>query len=191
MVIGPRFAIGHIGKTAGDAVKQIVQSLGLPGVVTISVESPRKHWTFRQWGGDLQGRELSLSVRRLPAFLLSQFHHRYRDGRLPGPPTAEQMCRDYGADFYLRLYTEEGRLHIDHWLRSESIRDDLTLLLERYFSLTEQQRACIQSAPTKAPMSYNHDWRTVFEPCHLQTMYRENPLWAGMERRVYGSLLGE
>ena len=69
MVIGPRFVIGHIGKTAGDAIKQLLQELKLPGVDCFPIESPRKHSTCRQWGGGLAGRELALSIRRLPAFL--------------------------------------------------------------------------------------------------------------------------
>ena len=191
MVIGPRFLIGHIGKTAGDAVKQILQALQLPGVRWIPIESPRKHWTFRQWGGDLAGRELALSIRRLPAFLLSQFHHRHLDGRLRAPPTAEVMCQDYLADFYLRLYTDEGRLTIDYWLRSESIRDDLAAFLARHFELTDGQKACIQSAATKSSLPYDHDWRAVFQPAHLRRMYERNPLWADVERRAYGALLTE
>ena len=39
MVIGPRFLIAHIGKTAGDAVKQMVAALGLPGVFAFPIES--------------------------------------------------------------------------------------------------------------------------------------------------------
>ena len=191
MVIGPRFVIGHIGKTAGDAIKQLLQTLRLPGVGSFPIESPRKHWTFRQWGGDLAGRELALSFRRLPAFLLSQFHHRHLDGRLSEPPSAEQMCQDYAADFYLRLYTDEGRLRIDHWLRSETIREDLLVFLNRHVALTEEQQAAIRSAPTKSSLPYNHDWRAVFQADHLRSMYQRNPLWADVEQRVYGSLLRE
>jgi hypothetical protein len=189
MVIGPGFVIGHIGKTAGDAVKQIVESLHLPGVTIIPVISPLKHLTFRQWGGDLTGRELVLSIRRLPAFLLSQFHHRLRDGRLSQLPAPESMCQDYMADFYIRLYTDDGRLKIDHWLRSESIRPDLAAFLSRHFDLTDGQRGLIETAGTKRAQSYDHDVCVHFTPRHLQTMYAANPLWAEIERRVYGGLV--
>ncbi len=191
MVIGPRFIIGHIGKTAGDAVKQIVEALHLPSVSVVPVASPWKHWTFRQWGGDLASRELALSIRRLPAFLLSQYHHRLRDGRLPQPLIPDEICQDYMADFYVRLYTDEGRLKIDHWLRSESIRADLTALLSRHFQLTEQQKNCIATAATKRKMRYNHDVSTFFTIQQLDSMYARNPLWARIEQQVYGNLLAD
>ena len=125
-------------------------------------------------------------MRRLPSFLLSQFHHRVKDGRLPQLPSPDEMCRDYMPDFYIRHYTDEGRLVIQHWLRSEVIRDDLSVFLARHFDLTAEQEERIQTAATKTTLSYEHDTSAHFAAHHLAQMYATNPLWAEMERQVYG-----
>jgi len=189
MIIGPKFIIGHIGKTAGDGVKQIVETLGLPDLTIIPVASPLKHQTFRQCGCDLAGRDLVLAIRRLPAFVLSQLHHRRLDGRLQQLPTPDEMSRDYMADFYIRLYTDEGRLAIKHWLRTESIREDLAALLSRYFELTEEQRQYIEGTATKPANAYDHDVFDRFTRQQLGEMYARNPRWAEIERQVYGNLM--
>ena len=145
--------------------------------------------TFRQWGGDLSGRELVLSVRRLPSFVLSQFQHRLVDGREAVLPTPEQMADDYMGDFYLRLYTDEGRLPIAHWLRSECIREDLLAFLARHHELDAQQLERVRNMATKPSLNYPHDVFAYFQSADLERLYRTNPRWAEMERQVYGDLL--
>jgi hypothetical protein len=191
MIIAPGLAIGHIGKTAGDAVKRLVSALELPDVTLVPIASPLKHTPFQHWRGDLSGRDLVLTIRRLPAFVLSQFQHRRRDGRLLERPSGACMCRDYLADFYLRLYTDEGRLPIAAWLRSEMIRSDLTALLRRYYTLSEAQLQILDAGVTKPQMQYNHDLAKWFSRGQLQTLYAGNPLWTEIERRVYGDTLAE
>jgi hypothetical protein len=155
------------------------------------VDSPLKHWTFRQWGGDLSNRELVLTIRRLPEFVLSQLHHRLMDGRLSELPAPERICQDYMGDFYIRLYTDEGRLKIDHWLRSEEIRADLMAYLMRHFDLSEEQKACLSTAPTKPRLAYRHEVEAFLQPAEVQELYCHNPLWTDIERQVYGRLWHE
>ncbi|MBI2481673.1 MAG: hypothetical protein HYV60_24415 [Planctomycetia bacterium] len=188
MIIAPRFLIGHIGKTGGDSAKLIVQALQLPDVQMISIDSPLKHCTFRQSGQDLCNRELVLSIRRLPAFVLSQLHHRLMDGRLTKLPAPELICRDYMGDFYVRHYTDEGQLKIDRWLRCEHLRADLAAYLARHFELSDEQKALLESASTKSRLSYRHEVGAFLQPDQVRELYDNNPLWADIEREVYGQL---
>lgn len=191
MIIAPQFVMGHIGKTGGDAAKLIVQALNLPGVQIIPVDSPLKHCTFRQWGGDLGDRELVLFIRRLPAFVLSQLHHRLMDGRLSELPAPDRICQDYMGDFYIRLYTDECRLKIDRWLRCEHLRSDMADYLAGHFDLSDEQRAVIETASTKTQLPYRHDVAAFLQADQVRELYRNNPLWADIEREVYGQLWHE
>jgi hypothetical protein len=188
VIIAPRFLIGHIGKTGGDSAKLIVQALQLPDVQMIPIESPFKHCTFRQSGQALHDRELVLSIRRLPAFVLSQLHHRLIDGRLTKLPAAELICRDYMGDFYVRHYTDDGRLKIARWLRCEHLRADLSAYLARHFELSDEQKALLDTASTKDRLSYRHEVGAFLQPDQVRELYDNNPLWAAIEREVYGQL---
>lgn len=188
MIIATQFVIGHIGKTGGDSAKLIVQALQLPEIHIIPVDSPLKHCTFRQWGQDLSNRELVLSIRRLPAFVLSQLHHRLMDGRLTELPAPELICRDYMGDFYIRHYTDEGQLKIDRWLRCEHLRSDLKDYLTKHFELSDEQNSLLETASTKPRLPYRHDVGAFLQPEQVRELYDNNPLWAEIEREVYGQL---
>ena len=129
MVIGERFAWGHLQKTAGDA------TLGLFGLFPdlVVFADPRnteaKHASFGDRKDQIEGKLLVANIRRLPAWTVSWAQHRARLALRPdGSPvpmnSPEQMVRVPRADRCLGALTAQGRFRVDRWLRMEHLADD-------------------------------------------------------------------
>jgi len=69
MIIAPSFIISHLGKTGGDAIKDIMRALKLPEIIVVPKQSPLKHLSLVP--NDRQ--DLILSFRRLPSRVISIF----------------------------------------------------------------------------------------------------------------------
>ena len=76
MVIGERFAWGHLQKTAGDATLGMFHLF--PDLILHA--DPRnvedKHASFASRADQVEGKLLASNFRRLPAWTLSWAHHR-------------------------------------------------------------------------------------------------------------------
>jgi len=193
MIIGRSFAWGHMGKTGGDAVLELFRCV--PDLVEFAhdVGDPNKHITFSKMGVADSGKQLVLNIRRLPSLALSYVNHAYRYGLDPTKPkgtvlTPEMACTFPRFEGMLRNQIDQGRLHISRWLRMEHLRDDFVAWVSSIRPLSDVEVERIRSVPTKAPMSYDHDWRRFFSPQQVATLYRVSPLWTSYELQVYGRL---
>ncbi|NIQ13861.1 MAG: hypothetical protein GTO02_05495, partial [Candidatus Dadabacteria bacterium] len=77
MVVGKRFAWGHIGRTGGDAIHTYFSFFKKELNLTMdSTDSPTKHDSFSKRGIDDKAKILVLNIRRLPYYILSRIHFR-------------------------------------------------------------------------------------------------------------------
>src|SRR5262245_49973539 len=83
MVIGERFAWGHLPKTGGEATRAMFSHV--PELVLFSdpPETLEQHTTFAERRDQVEGKMLALNIRRLPAWILSREQHRARWGVHP------------------------------------------------------------------------------------------------------------
>src|SRR6516162_6439440 len=72
MVISPKFAWGHIGKTGGDVTLAYFKAY-FDDIIYDRPAEPKKHNTFASREID-DTRMLILNIRRLPSWILSVFH---------------------------------------------------------------------------------------------------------------------
>ena len=134
MVIGRRFAWAHLPKTAGDATLAMFQSV--PGLVQFAdpTDSNDKHMPFFGREEEVAGKLLVMNIRRLPEWVFSGAQHKARHGVFPeyrpGPLESwEEITGRCDADDLLRWMTDHGRFRVDHWLRMESLQEDVLGLL--------------------------------------------------------------
>ncbi|MFN8164555.1 MAG: hypothetical protein U0R26_12175, partial [Solirubrobacterales bacterium] len=192
MVITKHFAWAHLGKTGGDATQQMLEAV--PGLVewAHSPDTNAKHDPFALHAAAIAGRLRVMNLRRLPSWILSRAQHMrthgpWPEGRHHYMQTADEMVEDIYADYDLRRMSDGPRCPIQWWLRQEHLADDVAALLDHFGQLTGTAQEGITSVPYRAK-AYAHDLESTFTAEQIRRMYRLNPGWAEVERKVYGDL---
>ena len=188
MVIGQTFAWGHLPKTAGNAT---VAMFGLFPDLVLSAEPAGKHVPFASREEQIGDRMLVGNLRRLPNWTLSWAHWRAHPERdvvhpLDSPAVMASVPR---ADQILAVFTDQGRLHIDRWLRTEHLAKDFTAFVGELRELSDEERHKIATFEQVNALDYEHDVMQWFTPRQIRKMYERNPAWAAAEQRVYGDLV--
>jgi hypothetical protein len=193
MVIGERFAWGHLQKTAGDATLGLFRLF--PELILFS--DPRnvedKHASFAARSAEIDGKLLAANFRRLPDWTLSWAQHRAKyatrpDGKASTMNSPHQKVEVPRADKRLAILTDDGRYHIDRWIRMERLGEDFTAFVAELTELTDEDRERIASFERVNTLDYDHEIGHWFTPEQVRRLYRNNPLWASVEERVYGDL---
>lgn len=193
MVIGDRFAWGHLEKTGGDATLELFGAL--PEIVRFADprDTHEKHAYFPQREDQVRGKVLALNIRRMPAWILSKAQHEARYGTHPdyepGPMASPaQMAQSTDPDQRLAAITGRGRFPVDRWIRTEFLARDFVAFVSEFAELTLEKRAEIERlarAHEDAAPAYDHHVEHWFSDEHLRAMYERNPVWAALERRLY------
>jgi hypothetical protein len=176
MVIGRRFAWAHLPKTAGDATLAMFQAV--PGLVQFAdpPDSNDKHMPFFGREPEVAGKLLVMNIRRLPAWVLSGAQHQARHGVFPDyrpgrHESWEQITSRTDADDLLRCLTE-----------------DVLGLLDELGELSPQTRSAVTSMGRVNEGDYPREQAGRISADQLARLYSLNPVWAGVERRLYGAL---
>jgi hypothetical protein len=193
MVIGRRFAWAHLPKTAGDATLAMFRAV--PGLVEFAdpADSNDKHMPFFGREREVAGKLLVMNIRRLQEWVLSGAQHSARHGVFPDyrpapPETWEEITSRTDADDLLRWMTDHGRFEIGRWLRTECLSDDVLALLDEVAELSPQDRSAVLSVGRVNQGDYPRELVRDISPDQLARLYSLNPVWARVERRVYGAL---
>jgi hypothetical protein len=194
MVIGERFAWGHLQKTGGDATWELFRLFGDLVVFADPRNTEAKHASFAERADQVDGKLLVSNIRRLPSWTLSWAQHRARLSKRPdGSPvpmnSPRQMVEVPRADVRLAMLTGEGRYPVERWLRMEHLADDFAAFLSELREVTPDDRARIAGFARVNALEYDHEVANWFTPDHVRRLYENNPLWASVEREVYGDLL--
>jgi hypothetical protein len=194
MVIGARFAWGHLQKTGGDATWELFRLF--PDLVEFA--DPRnteaKHASFAERPDQVEGKLLVSNIRRLPSWTLSWAQHRARLSTRPdGSPvpmnSPRQMVDVPRADMRLGILTADGQYPVQRWLRMEHLAEDFADFLAELTDVTEEDRKRIAAfAPVNA-LEYDHEVANWFTPDQVRQLYENNPVWAKIEREVYGDVV--
>jgi hypothetical protein len=180
-------------KTAGDATLGLFRLF--PDLILFS--DPRnveeKHASFASRAAQIEGKLLAVNFRRLPDWTLSWAQHRARYATRPeGRPVAmnspHQMVEVPRADKRLTILTDGGRYHIDRWIRMERLVDDFTAFISEFTEVAAEDREQIATFGPVNALEYDHDVGHWFTPEQIRRLYRNNPMWASIEERIYGDL---
>ena len=188
MVIGEKFAYGHIPKTGGDAVHAWLSQID--GLEVDPINENRKHECFSMRG--IRRDIYVLSIRRLPFWALSLLHELavHPDvsrayGIPPGNTVRPEHALLLKADECLEQYQSFGRT-VSVWLRMEHLFDDLVQFINEHIQpVTPELRRRLLAVRTKGQRSYNHDVDAFFTPDQIaQTVRQVSGLGGGREARV-------
>jgi hypothetical protein len=193
MVIGRRFAWAHLPKTGGDATQAML--MAVPGFVEFAdpSDSNDKHMPFFGREAEVSGKLLVMNIRRLPNWALSGAEHRARHGLHPDyrPQPLESLDEITGrsdADDLLRWMTDHDRFRVRRWLRTEALADDVLALFEDLAVAPALARGAVHGVGRVNEGAYPHERVNQFTTDQVARLYRLNPEWAAVERRMYGGL---
>ena len=88
--------------------------------------------------------------------------------------------------YLLLIYTDERRIRIDRWLRAESLTEDFLGFISELTEVTEEQRQQVHYLGPVNTHDYDKDLASWFGPNLIERMYEANPIWAELEREIYG-----
>lgn len=199
MIIGPDFIWLHVPKCGGTSVEQCLrQALSDRPDVHFDTIDPSKKVIWHQNipkrikhdpDFDPSGKRVIACIRRLPGWLLSRVH--FEATRPPNHlvPTREMLMRGeffensgfhHKADNLIRQYNNP---EVDHWIRIEHLRDDLSAALG--FDIGEVPRV------NETSLRYVKNLDFWFTKDEIAALYEQNPVWASIERKVYGNTLAD
>jgi hypothetical protein len=193
MVIGDDFAWAHMPKTAGTATTTMFEAFDDLVRFADSPEGEDAHRTFEDRRLEVEGKLLVLNLRRLPAWVVSRAHYVSRHGVHPDfvpipMPSPGDLAESSFPDERLRLFTADGRLEIDRWLRAESLADDVIDFVSDLRDVSEDEAARVRAVGPLNALDYDHDVTSWFTRGELTRLYETNPVWAALEERVYGEV---
>jgi hypothetical protein len=73
-------------------------------------------------------------------------------------------------------------------MRMESLAGDFLSFITQFTEVTEERRHLVQNLDPVNALTYDHEIDHWFTPDQVRTMYERNPVWAGIERELYGGL---
>jgi hypothetical protein len=201
MIANKDFIWLHFPKCAGTETEQILRRhFGDDGSIRFD---PIDKWNViwhhsipfrREYDRTFEvgGRAVICNVRRLPGWLLSRVHD--EKARSPHLVVTREMFalgRFYRldgqvmcADDLMQRYTAHP---VAHWIRTEHFAEDFSSVFSRYLDLSGVDLASESKRANPNPMNYIRDPEFWFTPDELAALYRANPVWAAIERQVYGS----
>ena len=191
MVIGKDFAWAHLAKAGGEMTHALFRLF--PEVIEFAdpAETVAQHTAFQDRPDEVEGKRRVLNIRRLPKWMLSFHVWKSVVGVLPdfekGPMLSpHQIATSNVADAFLIRYMQPEEPKVDVWIRTENMIDDFLALIGGYVELTPEKEAEVRNAPRVNEVSYDKVVEHWFSSAHIRLMYLRNPIWAAVERAVYG-----
>jgi hypothetical protein len=77
---------------------------------------------------------------------------------------------------------------VTHWIRTEELAADFETVFSRYLDFAGIDLSLEFRRTNTNEMNYIRDVAFYFTRAEVAALYRANPLWAEVERKVYGSL---
>lgn len=202
MIIGESFIWLHFPKCAGTTTTSaLLQNFRTDTSIAFDDTSqgePIWHDTIeereRRTGVSLSDKTVLANIRRLPAYVVSKIHYteslnpdiRHNRKHLLTGQFMEADGYENSADNLLRHYDAKK---IRHWIRSECLKDDFIAVFSEYLDLADKDLSALTER--KNANDYSRDLGKWYSRREMARLYRKNPQWAKLERRVYGNLLHE
>jgi hypothetical protein len=188
VVIGEKFAWGHLRKTGGDATLALFQIF--PQLIHTADPDHRedKHRPFAEREEQIEGKLLACNIRRLPSVVLSWSHHVNHWGHKGRPApmrSPHEMSESSKPDAWLTEMTDNGRFQIGWWLRWENLADDFVEFVSQFTVVTEEHRSRITELGRINALRYDHDVSHWFSEDQIARLYENNPVWAAAEQEAY------
>jgi hypothetical protein len=188
VVIGEKFAWGHLRKTGGNATLELFQLF--PELILMADPNQRedKHRPFAQREAQLGNKLLVCNIRRLPSLVLSWCHHKnfwgHKGHHVP-MTSPHQMAECTFPDEWLAEMTDHGRFEIGWWLRWEDLAADFIAFVSKYTDVSDEKKERAFELGAINALHYDHEVAHWFSDEQISRLYETNPIWAAAEQQAY------
>lgn len=192
MIIGDRFIWLHLPKTGGTSASRLFSELAIPSIVADDQSLDSKHESLEarlpDWDPEQDSKAIFITLRRLPQWLLSDWHHKKLKMGLDIPFEPVKSGLFYSlrlggiwvaADYWMRYF------HIDHCsgvIRLEHLEDDVREKIVPFLPP--------DTLPLRFPQDnvnrYSRRLSDYFRSSDLRRIYASNPIWQQQEQMAYG-----
>lgn len=192
MIIGDRFIWLHLPKTGGTSTSRLFAELGIPSIVADDQSLDSKHESIEarlpDWEFDVQSKPIFITLRRLPQWLLSDWHHkRLKMGlEIPFEPVKSGLFYSLrlggvwvAADYWMRYFRIERCSDV---IRLEHLEEDVHQKIARLLP-SSTPPLCF---PKDNVNRYSRDLTEYFSSGDLGRIYASNPIWQQQEQQAYG-----
>ena len=198
MIITRSLVWHHLPKTAGTTTERLFLASGIDLLWNDPQTSSLKHLPPldhpRASDLPIAGQHPLLNFRRLPNWLLSNYHHKTNmmglhlndEPMRNGLFWRHRMQQWLPADWWL------NRLCVDQswtFLRVESLKEDFLKCLSQHERISPLASLRIRLVSSRNRNVYDRSPQSWFSKHDLETLYAANPLWSSFELAAYGSLL--
>ncbi len=171
MIEAPDFIWQRFPHAAGTATERFLRSLwGADTRYLFDTAATVGERRARDPGFRPAGRRIVCNIRRLPAWAV----RRQQGGRTIAPGEGDDMLRSYSSAC------------VHRWVRAEHLAHDLAHAFGFEEDPVQRSLAALAlpaAVETSARIAPSHD--------EMDDLYRANPRWADLERRLYGALATE
>lgn len=186
MIEFEKFFIPHIGKTGGDAIKIIAKKLNLP-IINIKEDLKKgKHVPPKHLFGK---KDMVLSIRKLPNREISKINQLvYIDKTITWAEVKDPalwILKECQAEKEIKKNTNDGKVKVKYFIRSEYLREDFERVLSKYFKLSQSQKNIIKNTKTKDTLTYCRDVSHWLTDEQVDLLYSLSPIWSKYEKIAY------
>lgn len=191
MIIGERFIWLHLPKTGGTSASRLFAELAIPSVVADDQSLDSKHESIEarlpDWDQEQNSKAIYITLRRLPQWLLSDWHHKKLKMGLDIPFEPVKSGLFYSlrlggiwvaADYWMRYF------HVDHCsgvIRLEHLEDDVR---EKIVPLLPADTPPLRF-PKDNANCYSRKLSDYFRSSDIKRIYATNPIWQQQELQAY------
>ncbi len=198
VIITEKLAWVHLPKTAGTTTDRLFAASGISLLWRDDQVTPLKHLPPSEHPAHaelpLAGRQPVANFRRLPHWLLSNYHHKLQHMGLEldsAPMRHGLFWRNreqkwLPADWWLERFDIDERWIL---LRVEQLKSDFLSCLMCHEPIGSFSRWRVRLVNGCNRSKYSRSLDAWFTPADLEVLYSANPRWAALESRLYGDLL--
>lgn len=192
MVIGEKFAWAHLAKAGGEMTHALFQVFPEAIEFADPPQTVAQHTAFQDRPDEIAGKQRVLNIRRLPSWMLSFHVWKSIVGLLPdferSPMLSpQQIAESNAADAFLVRYMPPDDPKVDVWIRTENMIEDFLAFMRTQAEVSEEREEAVRQLPRVNELVYDKAIDHWFSAAHVRLMYLRNPVWAAVERAVYGN----
>jgi len=206
VVIGKDFVWAHFGKTGGNSTLKMFSIIDRAVEFSDPIDNHEKHLSFEireeGLGISFKDKVRMLNIRRLHSWILSHINFQNQVYNVPVNDKLLEGIVNIGDPrtvltddlTYQEMHVDEGLIYydyknVDHWFRTEHLANDFISTMCAFADISDQEKSTIRNVQENVNLNYDRKIQGHLTPEEISLLYENCPIWAEMEKKIYGDIL--